>query len=170
MLGVCFDCCHQAVEFEKPEESLKVLAASDIPVGKIHISSALRLQSVGSGDLERFNDPTYLHQVVIRKLGGDLHRYEDLPEALQQNRTEDDEEWRIHYHVPIFAEKMGDYDTTQAFITEVLPFVGDDTLLEIETYTWDILPRELKKETVTESIIREIQWLEDVRNAQNRCS
>ena len=169
-LGVCFDCCHQAVEFESPSESLKLLSYAQIKIGKVQITSALRVEDFDRRVLEKFCDPVYLHQVVIRQKDGRLLRYDDLPEALTHHPTGSDEEWRIHFHVPVFIDKMERYGTTQFFIEEILPLLDRDILLEVETYTWHVLPTELQKETVTQSIIREIEWVKARRDEKNGCS
>jgi hypothetical protein len=162
-IGICFDCCHQAVQFEDPVRSLGLLADSGILVPKVQVSSALRLKDPVRDVLTRFCEPCYLHQVVIRTQEGSLKRYVDLPEAFQGHASAEGDEWRIHYHVPIFAERVQSCDTTRFFIEELVPLLDKQTLLEVETYTWEVLPPELRMETVTGSIIREIQWLKGVR-------
>ncbi len=159
-IGICFDCCHHAVEFENPNESLNLLRESAIKIGKVQVSSALRLNELKKDSLNRFCDPYYLHQVVIKQRDGSLNRYNDLPEALLLHNVCEREEWRIHFHVPVFAERTDFYGTTRFFTEEVLSSLGEEILLEVETYTWHVLPAELRTETVTQSIIREIQWLE----------
>lgn len=168
VIGVCFDCCHQAVEFEEASESLQALAAAGVLVAKMQISSALRMQSPNRIVLEQFSDPTYLHQVVIKSADGSLKRYADIPEALARHSSAAGEEWRVHFHLPIFLAGAENYETTQSFITKALSFVAAGALLEIETYTWDILPSEMKMAKVTDSIIREIKWLKDQKHATHR--
>jgi hypothetical protein len=162
-LGICLDCCHQAVEFEEPAEAVKSLREAGIRIAKVQLSSALRMQPFDRGILEQLSEPTYLHQTVVRGQNGSLVRYDDLPEALRLHRVGNNEEWRIHFHVPIFLESIGKQGTTRFFIQEMLPLLEADTLLEVETYTWEILPPELKGETVAESIIREIEWVKALR-------
>jgi sugar phosphate isomerase/epimerase len=169
-LGVCFDCCHQAVEFESPPQALKLLADAGIPVAKVQVSSALRMKNPDRALLECFSEPCYLHQVVIRDSAGVLSRYSDLPDALNKHRAGNDDEWRIHFHVPIFVERMEQYETTRFFIEETVLLVDPHTLLEVETYTWDVLPSELRTGHITRSIIRELQWLKAKRYETNCCS
>ncbi len=168
-LGVCFDCCHQAVEFEDPSESLNLLSKAEIKIGKVQISSALRVESFNPEVLEKFCEPVYLHQVVIRQKDGRLTHYDDLPEALKRHQGTPGEEWRIHFHVPIFIDKMEGYRTTRLFLEEVLPLLDRDILLEVETYTWHVLATELQTETVTQSIIREMEWVRSQIDETNRC-
>lgn len=159
LLGICYDCCHQAVEFEGPAEALKLLVAADIAIGKVQVSSALSLMDPDRSILEKLCEQCYLHQVVIRNKRDELYRYDDLPEALALHAGESGEEWRIHFHVPVFLENTPWSSTTRFFVEETLPLLANDVLLEIETYTWEAMPPELRVGTVTESIIREIKWL-----------
>jgi len=168
-LGICYDCSHQAVEFEEPAASLAMLAASEVPVAKVQISSALRFNGDDPGMLTPFAEPGYLHQVVIRRRDGRLVRYNDLPDALSGHCRQAGDEWRCHFHLPVFHEGSGAIGTTREFITQLLPRLQQETLLEVETYTWDVLPPELRSGTVTASIVREINWLEEQLNAAHRC-
>ena len=158
-LGICLDCCHQAMEFETPAECLANLNSAGISIGKVQVSSALRMLDPDRPLLESFCEPVYLHQTVIRGEDGALRRYDDLPEALQDHPVGRGEEWRIHFHVPIFVERMAKYGTTRFFVDSLLPLLDETVLLEVETYTWAVLPPELRAETVDHSIIRELQWL-----------
>lgn len=169
-IGICFDCCHQAVEFEDPASSLNLLAGAGITVAKVQVSSAPRLKNPDRATLEKFIEPCYLHQVVVKNNDGFIKRYDDLPEAVQQHVAGTADEWRIHFHVPVFAERTGICETTRAFIEEVLPLIDRKILLEVETYTWDVLPPELQSDTVSGSIIREIQWLKAQSDEANRSS
>lgn len=159
-IGLCYDCCHQAVEFETPSASLARLAEAGIPIAKVQVSSALSLVEPSPELLRHFDEPRYLHQVVIRRADGALSRHVDLPQALDQHRAAPGDEWRCHFHVPIFSPGTGSYGTTRPFLEALLPCLPPDILLEVETYTWDVLPPELRCGSVTDSIVREIRWLE----------
>jgi hypothetical protein len=159
LIGICFDCCHQAVEFETPAEALENLSASGITIGKVQISSAMRLFEPEVQVLEKLCEPCYLHQAVIRDRNGVLSRYDDLPQALRDHRPCEGEEWRVHFHVPVFLERVDSLQTTRFFIEEALPLLRDDLLLEVETYTWEVLPPDLRTGDVAASIIREIEWV-----------
>ncbi len=161
LIGVCFDCCHQAVEFEESADSLKRLAEAGIRIAKVQVASALRLFSPNLPLLGRFNEPRYLHQVVVRRRDGSLHRYNDVPQALAEHEMADDDEWRCHFHLPIFVSGAHGYGTTRFFLESIVPRLPGDVLLEIETYTWEVLPSELRCETMGASIIREIRWLQE---------
>jgi sugar phosphate isomerase/epimerase len=157
---VCFDACHSAVAYEEPEEALEALDAAGIRIGKAQLSAALRLPVAARAELERFADPIYLHQVTQRSADGSLQSWPDLPQALSGYRG--GEEWRVHFHVPIFVERYGALQSTQDHLRDVIERVrGRTSHLEIETYTWDVLPPELKASSV-DSIAREYEWVLDV--------
>lgn len=165
-LGLCYDVCHAAVEFEDPRASIARLRAAGVPIHKLQLSAALRVAEVNAGNREAlaaFSEPTYLHQVVARGPHG-LGRYADLPEALARGARADGEEWRIHYHVPIFAGSLGAFETTQPFLDEILALHRDAPIsphLEIETYTWHVLPAAMKSASIEEAIVREMHWVKE---------
>ena len=165
-LGVCYDVCHAAVAFEDPRDSLARLRAAGIRIAKLQLSAALRIPAVGPetrAQLEPFAEPVYLHQTVERGPDG-LIRYLDLPEALARGDAARGREWRIHFHVPIFLEAMQDFGTTQGFLREILALhraepVSDQ--LEVETYTWDVLPERHRRAEVGTAIARELNWVRE---------
>lgn len=164
-LGLCLDLCHAAVEFEEPDTMLSVLRDAGIRVGKMQVSAGLRFPSVDAGTVELlrpFNDKVYLHQVVERNRKG-LVRYTDLPEAFAANvDREGPREWRVHFHVPVFLDDMGRFATTQDFIRAILAQQRDAPVtrhLEVETYTWDVLPPAYRNVDVVTAISRELEWV-----------
>ena len=166
-LGVCLDACHAAVEFEDPEAVPRVLTAAGIRVLKVQVSAGLRLRAPDSSALDAlaaFAEGVYLHQPVIRDAGG-LRRHGDLPEALAEaRRGRLGEEWRIHFHVPLFRERLGRFESTQDFLRTLLARQARDPIsphLEVETYTWDVLPEEYRREPVAQAIARELRWVLD---------
>ncbi|AUX39796.1 hypothetical protein SOCE26_011910 [Sorangium cellulosum] len=180
-LGLCFDACHMAVEFEDAPASLAALEAAGIAVHKVQISAGLRA-NVADRDpavvarLRAYaEDVVYLHQVVERRAGGgELARYLDLPEALsalsapERARAappeERPEEWRIHFHVPIFREIEGALATTQPELAALLSHLRERPAtqhLEVETYTWDVLPEDQRRGGVVEAVARELRWVEE---------
>jgi sugar phosphate isomerase/epimerase len=167
-LGVCFDACHMAVEFEEPELSLRAFRSAGIRIGKIQISAGLRVplprpDRAILDALRPFAEGVYLHQVVERT-GGGLTRFLDLPQALEavDGSPEQPREWRIHFHVPLFRERLGRFLNTQDYLREVLallrrePHTGH---FEVETYTWDVLPEEHRREDIVTAVTRELQWV-----------
>jgi hypothetical protein len=165
-LGICYDVCHAAVEFEDAAQSIAELRRANIPVHKIQLSAALQVAEVtpeARAALDAYSEPTYLHQVVSRN-GLELCREPDLPDALARGEIADGEEWRIHFHVPIFTSKIKGLGTTQAFLIEILKLHMEcpiSTHLEVETYTWNVLPDELRSVPMDDAIIRELTWVVD---------
>jgi hypothetical protein len=162
-LGICFDVCHAAVEFEG-EDALDRLVAAGIAVPKIQVSAALRLADVdaAAADLLRpFDDGVYFHQVVERSNGG-LTRYLDLDEALAAlDGTERPREWRVHFHVPVYREATGGFATTQDYLKAILARQRAAPVaphLEVETYTWGVLPEADRQGDLAHNIAREIEW------------
>lgn len=173
-LGACLDVCHQAVMFERPGEVMKELQDHGITVGKIQISSALEITQpanpLGRADLSRYNEPRYLHQVRMKHSGGAVFGMQDLGDALKAPGMPADRAWRVHFHVPIQADKLDSpwLGTTRAAILDVLDFLksftGPAPHLEVETYTWNVLPTAIRPAGQTElceGITRELVWLED---------
>jgi len=168
---LCYDICHFAVEYEKAEDLLRSMVSSNINIGRIQISAALSSGITNSGDdqilsareLEQFDEPTYLHQAVIKTKGGELVRYPDLRPALDAFTTVDMMELRTHFHVPVFTKNYGHLISTQQDIIEVLDLWKLSQFtnhLEVETYTWDVLPKPMRTDIVS-SIVRELQWVID---------
>ncbi len=164
-LGLCLDLCHAAVEFEDAAACVGRLDAAGIRVHKLQISAGLRLPQLDTealAALRRFDDPVYLHQVIERGPGG-LRRFSDLPEAFATVNGEAlEREWRVHFHVPIFLDRLAPFASTQPFIREVLaqhrtrPFTAH---LEVETYTWGVLPEPFRSGSVDEAVARELAWV-----------
>lgn len=158
-VGICFDCCHQTVEFESAEHILARLAAANIAIVKVQVSSALRAEGAIIPQLLEFNEPVYLHQVVAKNAQG-LERFVDLPEfaqALERGGVYD--ECRVHFHVPIFIEQLGNCLTTRFFLEDFLPRLDSAIPLEVETYSFKNLPPKLRMYSVGASIARELQWV-----------
>ncbi|MCS6877933.1 MAG: metabolite traffic protein EboE [Geminicoccaceae bacterium] len=164
-LGVCFDVCHAAVEFEEPEESADLLARAGIAVPKIQLSAALRVPAVApetASVLRRFDDGIYLHQVVERTVDGRLRRYLDLPDALAAIGSALGAEWRVHCHVPIFTTDLAPgLLSTRPSLERLLALQRERPLarhLEVETYTFEALPEEFRRESLEEAVVRELAW------------
>jgi sugar phosphate isomerase/epimerase len=165
---LCYDVCHAAVGYEQPADVLDKLKKYRLKVGKVQISAALKAtfptdtpgRDAVKNAFAAFNEPTYLHQVVARRADGSLARYRDLPDALAVP-DETHTEWRAHFHVPIFIADYGVLQSTRDAIETVLKLQRERQFtnqLEIETYTWTVLPDDLKLPLV-ESIAREIGWV-----------
>ena len=127
------------------------------------MSSALKLPPQSSPDvLKDFIEDQYLHQVVIQSSDNNQLRYKDLHEAINNTHSRD-AEWRIHFHVPVFTANYQQLQSTQDYITEILELHREELLtdhMEIETYTWEVLPPEWQL-PLSRSIIREFEFILD---------
>jgi hypothetical protein len=165
-LGVVFDICHQAVQFEDIEQALRALTAAGVPIFKLQAAAALWVPEVtadATAALEAFTDTIYLSQTTERR-EGTLKRYLNLSDAIDGWRADPTgiREWRTHFHVPIFLDDLGAFRTTRASIEAALRVHADTPLsdhLEIETYTWDVLPAHLKSGDITDYVARELEWI-----------
>jgi len=166
-LGMVYDICHQAVEYEDIGASLQKLADNGIPVFKLQEAAAMRVPRVTRETVEAmrpFAETVYLTQTV-EKRNGQLTRFlnlEDAFEAFEKDPT-GEREWRTHVHVPVFLESIGEhFKTTRFAIEDALKFHKKNKLspqLEIETYTWDVLPDSMKSGSIVDYVQRELDWV-----------
>ena len=178
-LRVCHDICHGAVMFE---DQALILARYDkigLAVGKVQVSSAVRVRfdeldpadrRAAVEQLRQFDEERYLHQTMVKTPQGPeggpaLTFFEDLTDALADltSRADAAGQWRIHFHVPIFLERFGLLQTTRDEIERCLELMADRPEVrhfEVETYAWDVLPAHLKGETLAADIARELRWLQ----------
>ena len=170
-LGLCFDVCHQAVQFEDIDASLRSLASAGVAVGKVQVSSALELPEPAAGHalLGPFAEPRYLHQVRCRRADGRVVASPDLAQTLADPDFPRDGPWRVHFHVPIQHPSQGadGLGTTAPAILQALDYLArapsQRPHLEVETYTWGVLPparRPQDTDTLTAGLGAELAWLE----------
>jgi len=169
-LGVNYDCCHFAVEYEDAQKSLNTFKKTGIKISKIHLSSALKTSTMPDAiaALEKFSDNVYLHQVIARNAAGKLTFFRDLPGALQtansklKIKNSKLDEWRIHFHVPLHATAIAPFQNTHDHVLGTLDWLAKNpglcSHLEMETYTWEVLPPELKSRTVVQQLAAEYHW------------
>ncbi len=166
---ICYDTCHFALEYEDPAAVFANFQGAGIKIGKIQISAAVRVnlpdntekRQIIAERLRPFAESTYLHQVIERHADGTLHHYPDLVTALPYLENSTAQEWRTHFHVPIFIHDYNLLQSTQDDIVKVLDLLRMNDAckhLEIETYTWDVLPPEMKIDLLA-SIQREYEWV-----------
>ena len=167
-LTLCLDLCHAAVEFESYDACVADLRAAGIGIGKVQISAGLRLENVTRDTIEilrPFEDNVYLHQVVEQH-NGVLNRYTDLADAFAALKDDNaTREWRVHFHVPVFLDDLGEFSSTQFFVREALEKQKIDPIsnhLEVETYTWNVLPEQYRTQSMDAAIVRELQWVRDI--------
>lgn len=168
-IQICYDVCHFAVSFEDHLHMIEEIRALGIKTGKIQISAALKAplsENIPSRQpvidaFKKFNEPVYLHQVVASTKQGEMLRYPDMDKALADANNPSVMEWRAHYHVPLFIQSYGLLQSTQKDIETVLAIHSENPItfhLEVETYTWEVLPDEMRL-PLTNSIIREMEWV-----------
>jgi hypothetical protein len=166
-IQICFDVCHYAISYDPIEETLDELKSKGIGVGKIQISSALKVDlskhfEEQMDTLKQYKEPIYLHQVRALNRSNEIIEYSDLDEAFE-HINDQIKEARVHFHVPIFIENYENIGSTQSEIVKSLTYQKLNSItkqLEIETYTWGVLPSEFQK-PIEESVAREVQWVLD---------
>ena len=169
-IGVNYDTCHLALEYEEPAEALGRLRDNGIRVSKIHLSSALKLAPSAEAlqRLRAFEDEVYLHQVIVREGDKVVRRFRDLPDALDDaaGRAERGEgigdEWRVHFHVPIHAQPEALFGDTRDHISGTMAVLaehpGTCSHFEMETYTWEVLPEAMRSADVVDQLAKEYDW------------
>ena len=163
-LGICYDVCHGSVEYEDTVAALDRLLAAGIAIPKIQLSAAMRIPAMTKGLINavmRYNDGVYLHQSIVRS-GDNLSRHVDLPDAVTAfGEGQADGEWRIHCHVPVFLADLGEISSTRSDLVATLAALRQRTRsshLEVETYTWDVLPDDVRTGSKSADIAREIAF------------
>ena len=171
-LGVNYDTCHFAMNFEEPWNALPCLHQHGIRISKIHVSSALKVRPTAEvrRALAAFAGDIYFHQVVIRYPDGQRFIYADLNEALagephtpESAVPESLPEWRIHFHVPLHTPAGAPFETTNDHLLAVLDLLAEDpnlcSHLEMETYMWEALPPELRNRSLVDRLVAEYEWV-----------
>ena len=161
-LGVNYDTCHLAVEYEEPKEAIGRIREAGVRISKLHLSAALKVtpSDDARAQLKKFEEDVYLHQVVERMPDGSLVRHRDLDAVL--STVPEAEEWRIHFHIPLHSPDTDWFASTRDHIYGVLDLVKADPALcahlEMETYTWEVLPAEMKNRDVVGQLAGEYDW------------
>ncbi len=172
-IQICYDVCHFALAYEHPEDVIRQLQKEGIKIGKIQISAALKCVKSNNAllpkqqqSLRQFDEPTYLHQAVIRMKDGKLNHFSDLTAGIKAMNNPDFEEIRTHFHVPVFVSGFEALEATQDDIIDTLNLWKKNKFskhLEVETYTWAVLPKHLQTD-LTSSIVRELEWVRKLLN------
>ncbi len=166
-IGVNYDTCHLAIEFEEPEDAIGRIRGSGIRISKIHLSSALRLRpdAKSISRLGDFVDEVYLHQVVVQDGGKVTERFRDLPDAFAWAKSSPDslgDEWRVHFHVPVHTQPEAIFQDTRDHVTGTLKLLGNDPgwcqHFEMETYTWEVMPEAMRSGNVVDQLVAEYDW------------
>jgi hypothetical protein len=168
-IGLNYDCCHFAIEFDDCRTSLEAFREAGIRISKVHLSSALEFDPNDANSLtalQTFDEPTYLHQVILSGENG-LQRARDLPEFFQGLDSglwslDSQSKARCHFHVPLYAEAADPLGTTQNHVRDLLAYREEFPdfcqHFEIETYTWGVLPESLQTD-LTSQIVQEFEWI-----------
>lgn len=164
-LGVVFDIGHQSVGFEDITGSLGKLVAAGIPIFKLQEAAALWVKELTLDlvpQLRVFTDTIYLSQTTMRR-GEAVQRFLNLGEALDAFEADPrPAEIRTHFHVPVFLAELGPFETTRFGVQDALRMHRVTPLsdhLEIETYTWDVLPEHLKTGDIVDYVVRELEFV-----------
>lgn len=162
-IGVNFDSCHFAIEFDHAAPSLAAFQNAGIRISKIHLSNALALDPrdpAALAKIRQFDEPTYFHQVVARDEQGNLSRFPDLADFLAAAPGAFHSA-RVHFHIPLDAEPSPPLRSTRFHAEETLHWCLDHPAacqhFEIETYTWAALPPDLQR-PLAQQIAAEYQW------------
>lgn len=176
-LGICLDTAHAAVEFEDPADAASRLLKAGIRIAKVQLSAAMRVKGTGVfsdaektpvpfklRELREFCDEVYLHQTKVRR-GERIFSYPDLPAALEEcakPQAGESEEWRVHFHVPLFFEQFEGLESTSDLLRGDFANMLREGLtehLEIETYTFNVLPDSVRPPDLPAAIAKEYQWV-----------
>lgn len=167
VVGVCVDACHLAVQFEVPATAVAQLVAADVPVVKAQLSAALRAPDPADAEwLKAFTEPRFLHQTRERtRQGRPPIGVDDLGDALDGGLPGVGE-WRVHFHTPVHLDteqttSLELRQTVDALMAGPTPVTRH---LEVETYTWSVLP-EAQRPRDTAGLVRgiaaELAWTRD---------
>jgi sugar phosphate isomerase/epimerase len=150
-IGVCYDVCHQAIEFEEADEAIALLTLEGIRINKVQISCAIHLDRPGKNPearaaLRHYIEPRYLHQTYALTSDDTVFPVMDLSESFLANPGDDflaATAWRVHFHVPVDADHLGPLGTTRPAVRSALAALAKLDYaphLEVETYTWNVMP------------------------------
>jgi sugar phosphate isomerase/epimerase len=168
-IGVNYDTCHFALEYEDCHDSLTRFENAAIRISKIHLSNALSIDphdSEAQKAIHQFDEPTYLHQVLIKKSDGSILRFRDLPEYFEAVEASDyphdgATEARIHFHIPLYDDPEAPLGSTRDHAEAAIAYLKEkpETCphLEMETYTWGVLPNGLQI-PIEDQLTKEYLW------------
>ena len=163
-IGVNYDTCHFAIQYDNCAQTLDAFQNESIRLSKFHISNAISLNPHDHLSLEKiteFDEPTYLHQVIAKFKNGKLQRYLDLDKVLSDPQAQLAEEWRVHFHIPLYQQPTPPLNNTSFHIRQWADYYQKHpeicSHIELETYTWEVLPSDLKT-SVENQLFHEYQW------------
>ncbi len=163
-VGINYDTCHFAVEFDNCHQSLDAFRSAGLRISKVHLSNALAFDlddPVAVEAIRRFDEPVYLHQLIANRKP--LLRFPDLPEVQPTALANlpAGTEARVHFHIPLYSEPATPLRSTKSHVSDLLAYRRQHpdfcSHFEIETYTWGVLPAELQK-PIVDQIAEEYRW------------
>lgn len=166
-IGMNYDTCHLAIEYEDAAQALSRITEAGIRLSKVHFSSALKLRPTVENlrRLRAYDEPVYFHQVVMREGDLPLRRFRDLGPALEyaaDNPAALGDEWRVHFHIPIHAEPGGEFESTRDHLEGAMDWLAAHPAacqhVEMETYTWEVLPEAMREGDVVDQLCQEYDW------------
>ncbi|MEU6643910.1 metabolite traffic protein EboE [Saccharomonospora sp. NPDC046836] len=171
-IGLCLDTCHLAVSFADPAQTVERIRRAGLDVVKVQASAALHVEHPGTAEamaaLREFAEPRYLHQVRERSAAGEVLAADDLLEAMGELPATGP--WRVHFHVPLHAQPDAPLTSTTGVLTAALAALaaqGPLPHIEVETYTWNVLPAGARQELAA-GIADELRWaLEAIESARH---
>lgn len=178
-LSVCYDTCHAAVMKETVPENLRLLKEAELEIGKVQVSNApfVEFDQLSTSEresawqqLESFSEPKYLHQttVLLESDGQQFRFYEDLTKAMEDSDVFQKGQWTVHFHVPIDCSRIQNLGTTSNHNLELAKCASMDEVKvhhwEVETYAWNVLPKENQPDNLATGISREVVYLENLLN------
>lgn len=166
-LGLCYDTCHQAVEFEDADAAIARLVAAELRIGKVQLSSAIatrsdvpRAETIAA--LRCFVEPRWLHQSFVRAADGRVAAAVDLEAGIAAfERLPAGAELRTHFHVPIDRLQFGALGTTRADLVAAVGALrrhAVPALFEVETYTFPALPAAVEPRELVAALTAELQF------------
>lgn len=174
-IQICYDVCHFAIQYEKPEETFTTLRKNKITIGKIQLSSLLNIQTPKNKkikfkktkQLHIYSKTQFLHQTRTHDKTKNQINYPDLLKIIDIKHITDVKKynWRIHYHIPLYRKTYNAYNTSQEYIKKVIQQLDPkkEHHLEIETYTWEALHKKQNIDVVG-SIVKEYTYILNIYN------
>lgn len=166
-IGVNYDTCHFALEYDDCHASLQKFHDAGIRISKVHLAAALAVNTSDVGAYEallQFNEPTYLHQVLLKNADGEITRFRDLPEFFVDEKLvwNQANEARVHFHIPLDAAPLAPLRSTRDHAEDLLEWKKMHPHFchhyEIETYTWSVLPQTMHR-PLEQQLAAEYRWV-----------
>lgn len=165
-VGVCLDTCHLAVSFADPAGAVRRITDAGLRVVKVQASAALHVADpsdpAARDAVGQFSEKRYIHQVRERAADGVVLAADDLPDALG-GALPAAGPWRVHFHVPLHHEPQAPLAATTDVLRAAVAAVdaaphGADAHLDVETYTWSVLPEGAATDSLVAGIAAELRW------------